>query len=88
MRLLNITKQVDNFLNKLPGKQFKQVYTTIMELRKNIMPHDSKKLNGFLDLYRVEVGEYRIIYKFDNEVVYIQAVGKRNDDEIYKIIKR
>jgi mRNA interferase RelE/StbE len=88
MKLLDITKSVDDFLDKLPAKQFKQVYSTIIDLRKNTMPHDSIKLQGSLECYRVDIGEYRIIYKFDEEIVYIMAAGKRNDDEVYKKFKK
>ena len=88
MRKLDITKQVDNFLEKLPPKQCKQVSTKILNLRKDSNPHDSIKLSGSKDQYRVDIGEYRIIYKFDNDVVSIQIVGKRNDDEVYKKAKK
>lgn len=88
IRQLDITKQVDDFLEKLPPKQFKQIYTTIMDLRKNATPHDSIKLHGSKDQHRVDIGEYRVIYKFDEKVIYILIVGKRNDDEVYKKHKR
>jgi mRNA interferase RelE/StbE len=88
MKLLDITKQVDDFLEKLPPKQFKQVYSTIIELRRNSTPHDSIKMHGSKDQHRVDIGEYRVIYRFDKEIVYIMAAGKRNDDEVYKKNKR
>jgi len=84
IRQLDITKQVDDFLEKLPPKQFKQVYSTIIELRRNTTPHDSIKLQGSTDQHRVDIGEYRIIYTFDEKVVYIQIVGKRNDNDVYR----
>ena len=84
MRLLDITKKVDDFLEKLPPKQFKQVYSTIIGLRKNATPHDSIKLHGTKDQHRVDIGEYRVIYRFDEQIVYIQVVGKRNDGDVYK----
>lgn len=84
MRKLDTTKKVDDFLDKLPPKQCKQVFITVMDLRKNPTPYDSKMLQGSRDQYRVDIGEYRIIYKFNNDTVYIQIVGKRNDDEVYK----
>jgi mRNA interferase RelE/StbE len=59
-----------------------------MNLRKDPMPHDSSKLHGTEDQYRVDIGEYRIVYKFDDKTVYIQIVGKRNDDEVYKKMKK
>ena len=36
----------------------------------------------------VDTGEYRIVYRFDNDTVYIAVIGKRNDDEVYKRIKQ
>ena len=85
---LDINKKVDDFLEKLPEKHFKQVYTSILNLGKDCRPHDSSKLHGYDDLFRVDIGEYRVIYSFNDEVVYIHLVGKRNDDEAYKKFKR
>ena len=51
-------------------------------------PHDSKKLsNGDR---RVDVGEYRIIYRFDvdAQIIEVVLIGKRNDGEVYKQLKR
>ena len=54
------------------------------------MPHDAKKLQGVDHYYRISVGEYRIIYRIDvvNNVLIIAVIGKRNDDEVYKRLKR
>jgi mRNA-degrading endonuclease RelE of RelBE toxin-antitoxin system len=50
---------------------------------------NTAKLNkGYPDLYRKDVGEYRIIYKFDDETVYVLLIGKRNDDDVYKRLTR
>ena len=32
---------------------------------------------------RVDQGEYRIVYFFDEDTVTIVVVGKRNDDDVY-----
>ncbi|TAG72751.1 MAG: type II toxin-antitoxin system RelE/ParE family toxin [Oscillatoriales cyanobacterium] len=54
------------------------------------LPNDSKQLIGYLGYYRVDSGEYRIIYNFNPEedLVEIILVGKRNDDEVYKKLER
>jgi mRNA interferase RelE/StbE len=88
LKKLDISKAMDDFLEMLPPKQFKQVFTTIIDLRKNHQPHDSSKLKGYLELYRVDIGEYRIIYSFDEDVVNIIVCGKRNDDNVYKKLGR
>jgi mRNA interferase RelE/StbE len=34
------------------------------------------------------VGEYRVIYAIDGELVEVLVVGKRNDDDMYKLWDR
>lgn len=75
-------------MKKLPPKQYRQVVGTILALRENPTPTDSTQLIGYPDYQRVDIGEYRIVYRFDKDVVYIAIVGKRNDDEVYKRFKQ
>lgn len=86
-RLISTTKSADDFLSNLVPKHFKQVFVKLWSLKDNPLPNDSKKLSGF-DKYRVDSGEYRIIYTFDDHIVTIEVVGKRNDDEVYKKLKK
>jgi mRNA interferase RelE/StbE len=83
-KLINSSKSADDFLKTLPPKQFKQVFTKVWSLKDNSRPNDSIKLIGFKDKYRTDIGEYRIIYSFDDCVVNIEMIGKRNDGEVYR----
>jgi mRNA interferase RelE/StbE len=56
----------------------------ILSLIDNPRPQDYKALQGYSDYYRVDQGEFRIIYEIRSEEVYIVRVGKRNDDEVYQ----
>lgn len=76
-----------SFLMGLPGKQFKQVASTVLGLLKNPEPHDSKQLAGY-PYRRVDIGEYRIVCEAAADEVRVLLVGKRNDDEVYKLLKR
>lgn len=75
------------FLKKLSGKPAKQIKKKLEELRENPYPQDSSKLVGYT-YHRVDQGEYRIVYIVNGETLEIKAVGKRNDDEVYKRLKR
>ena len=88
MHKIDITKSAGKFIKKLPPKQYRQVVGTILGLRENPTPHDSEQLKGSPQYQRVDIGEYRIVYRFDKETVYIAVVGKRNDDEVYKRFKQ
>jgi mRNA interferase RelE/StbE len=82
MRKLALANDADKFLARLDAKQFKQVVRKIFALAEDPMPPDSLKLEGS-DYRRADQGEFRIVYSFDADTVYIIVVGKRNDDEVY-----
>ncbi len=87
MLRLDLTKKALNFLDKLPPKQFKQVSRKIFSLMTNPRPHDSKELKGFP--YRgTDIGEYRIIYRVEDDVLKVAIVGERNDSAVYKELTR
>jgi len=54
------------------------------------LPADSEALTGYNGYYRVDCGEYRIVHRFspDEDLVEVILVGKRNDDDVYKRLKR
>ena len=87
MLKFDLTKSAGKFIKKLPAKQYRQVVSTMLALRENTQPHDSEQLKGYPEFRRVDIGEYRIIYRYDNDTVYIATIGKRNDDEVYKRFK-
>ncbi len=88
MYKLDLTKAAGKFLQKLPAKQFRQIVTTIFRLMEQPQPHDSKHLTGYSEYRRVDIGEYRIIYRVDDGTVKICVIGKRNDSDVYKRFKR
>ena len=82
---LRIKKSAHKQLLKLQQpKFFQQVMSKILSLIDNPRPQDYKALQGYSDYYRVDQGEFRIIYEIRSEEVYIVRVGKRNDDEVYQ----
>ena len=80
-----IEKRVIKFLEKLPPKQKNQLSRRIIELSNTPKPHDCSALIGYPDYYRITCGEYRIIYRYNNEKVTLNIIliGKRNDDDAY-----
>ena len=85
MYKLELTKAAGN-LEQFPAKQFRQVVLSVLKLRQNPEPHDTKGLKGYPEYKRVDVGEYRVIYRTEGDTLIIALIGKRND-EIYKQFK-
>jgi mRNA interferase RelE/StbE len=87
MRKLVLNKEVLKGLPDLPAKRYRQVVGCILDLLADPNPHHSTPLSGS-PYRRVTVGEYRVIYRADDESVHVVVVGKRNDDEVYRRLER
>ncbi|MGR3279395.1 type II toxin-antitoxin system RelE/ParE family toxin (plasmid) [Acaryochloris sp. 'Moss Beach'] len=81
---LRIAKPVVKTLKKLPLKVFKQIMIKALSLQSEPKPQDCKALKGYPGGYRVDQGEYRILYTIEDETVSIFRIGKRNDSEVYR----
>lgn len=87
MRKLDIQKAVLKELLELPPKQYRQVVSAVFDLLTEPNPPYSKTLRGSPYL-RLAVGEYRVVYRVDNEFVYVAMFGKRNDSDVYRRLDR
>ena len=88
MREVNLSKDAGKFLKKLPPKHRRQMAERILGLSENPLAVDTSKLRGYDDYRRADIGEYRIIYRFSQSMVFVTLLGKRNDDEVYRRFKR
>ena len=76
-----IKKGAKKFIDRLSQNERIRIVRAIEHLPNG---DDIKKLKGHDDLYRLRVGDYRIIYSVDNGklIVYVIDIGNRGD--IYK----
>lgn len=85
---IDLSRQAAKFLDRVPPKHGKQLAAKLSGLQENPLPHDSKLLKGETDLRRADAGEYRIIYRVQEQTLQVYLIGKRNDDEIYRMLRR
>jgi mRNA interferase RelE/StbE len=86
MPTIRISRRAAKEQKNFPAKHRKQIAAKILQLQKDPTPNDSKKLSGY-PYYRVDVGEYRIIYQMEDDVLSILRIGKRNDAEVYRNLR-
>ncbi len=85
MLKLEISKPAARFVETRQPKHQRQIIATIQALRDQPLPHDSKPLkSGEPGERRVDIGEYRVLYKVVGDTLCVMLVGKRNDDEVYR----
>jgi len=86
---IDISRQASKFLERAQPKHARQIARKLLELQQNPFPHDSIQLKGqHSKLYRTDIGEYRVIYFVEENIIFITIVGKRNDGEVYKLLTR
>ncbi|HHT9135036.1 MAG TPA: type II toxin-antitoxin system RelE family toxin [Candidatus Avalokitesvara rifleensis] len=68
-------------LSKADRHAMGRIKTRIDALANNPRPPDVKKLSGTESLYRIRVGDYRIIYEIQDRVlvVLVVKIGRRGD---------
>lgn len=77
---INIKKKAQKFINKQDKKQQIRLYKAIYNL-----PHgDIKLLKGYNTLYRLRVGEYRVIFEWVEDEIIIDVTDADNRGDIYK----
>ncbi|MEY2976449.1 MAG: type II toxin-antitoxin system RelE family toxin [Prochlorotrichaceae cyanobacterium] len=69
---------------KLPANIQKRLQIPINALRNDPRPSGSIKLKGSEQLYRIRLGDYRVVYSVDDtiQVIFITRVRHRRD--VYK----
>lgn len=86
-----IKKTAQKELAKLPQHVIKRVFVKIKELETNPKPFGSIQLNEFEiqglnydQLYRIRIGDYRMIYGIENYTVTISIIRIKHRKEVYK----
>jgi mRNA interferase RelE/StbE len=83
---LNITKQVVKFFRSPPAKQYRQIFNKILALMEDPGPPDASPHSGY-PVRRGDIGEYRIVYRVEEDCLKVALAGKRNDDEVYRQLR-
>lgn len=77
---INYSKQAVKFLKSLDKKLVLRIIHKIEKLREVPIQHDSKTVEGYSEkLFRVRIGDYRILYEVDYKanLIGIVKIDKR-----------
>lgn len=71
-------------LQALPIDVGERVLVKVESLAENARPAGCKKLSGGMNLWRLRVGQYRIIYKIDDNSRLVDVVVVRHRRDVYR----
>ncbi|MEG2246461.1 MAG: type II toxin-antitoxin system RelE/ParE family toxin [Peptostreptococcaceae bacterium] len=77
---IELLKNVEKFIRKQDRETQKRIVAAIRKLPEG----DVKKLKGYINYYRLRVGDIRIIFEKDDEVLKILVIDIGNRGQIYK----
>lgn len=82
MYQIEVTRAARRDLTSLPKSVFKRVDAKIQSLAEDPHPRGTKKLED--NLFRVRVGDYRIIYQVVSDTITIDIIRVRHRREVYR----
>ena len=83
MYKIRLLKSADKLLKSLQQKDRIKIAETIQQLSDNPRPVGCKKLKD-TNLYRIRIGDYRVIYKIEDEVLSVLVIRIGHRKDIYK----
>jgi len=67
------------------GRQVQQrIQTKIESLAENPLPSGVKKFQGEADHWRIRIGDYRVIYRIDNQRIVVAIMRVAHRREVYR----
>jgi mRNA interferase RelE/StbE len=75
---------VDKDLRVLPKPMVARVLERIEKLRNDPLPRQSLKLSGAENMYRMRVGDYRILYEINSKNRQITIYYVRHRRDVYR----
>ncbi|MDO8587107.1 MAG: type II toxin-antitoxin system RelE/ParE family toxin [Armatimonadota bacterium] len=89
MLRLRLSRTANSFLTTRQPNHQRRIAARIQTLRADPSPTDSIALKGAGQPFkRADIGEYRIIYRVEADTLFVAAIGKRNDAEVYRRFRK
>ncbi len=73
----------DKSVRKLPESVQIRIVTAIAELAENPRPHGCVKLQGEDELWRIRVGDYRVVYSIKDDKLFVLVVRVAHRKDAY-----
>ena len=83
---IELSPKAEKELKRLPKLDQIAVGKKIRNLKDKISVIQEEKLSGFQNVFRVRVGNYRIVYKKTTQEIYIVLIRHRRD--VYRLVNQ
>jgi mRNA interferase RelE/StbE len=81
---VNFKPSAEKDLRGLPGSIVARIVKQVEGLKSNPLPRQSAKLGGAAELYRMRIGDYRVVYGIDRKAREILVHYVRHRRDVYR----
>jgi len=79
-----ITKSAQKEIQKLQKPELPRILTAIKSLSSDPRPSGCKKLVGLHNIYRIRIGDYRVLYAIEDQIRIVEIDAVRHRREAYE----
>jgi mRNA interferase RelE/StbE len=81
---VEVAAEVAKQLRRVPRTDVRRIYATIELLADTPRPPGAKPLKGPPGRWRVRVGDYRIIYRINDDVLLVLVLAAQHRKDVYR----
>jgi mRNA interferase RelE/StbE len=81
---LQIERRAEKDLDRLGGRTLRRMLEGIRDLAHRPRPPGCAKLAGASDLWRIRIGDYRVIYAIDDDSRWVHVMYVRHRKDAYR----
>lgn len=70
-------------LRRLPSEAIARIVRAVEELANKPLPSGVKKLGGTQHTYRIQIGDYRVVYTVESSVLLIEIIRVAHRKDVY-----
>ena len=81
---VSFTRSARKELESLDSQTARRIFEKIVALANEPRPRGALKLSGTDNLYRLRVGDYRVIYAIDDQQAQVEVTAVRHRRDAYR----
>jgi mRNA interferase RelE/StbE len=81
---ITVSRPARKELERLPARLVERIFPKVESLSQQPRPTGCKKLRGAHNLWRIRVGDYRVVYTVDDALRAVDIVAVRHRSEAYR----
>lgn len=81
---VELTRSAEKDLRRIDRSQTATIYSALERLEQEPRPQGTKKLAGANRTYRIRVGDYRVVYEIEDDVLVVLVIRIAHRKDVYR----